>query len=82
MVRQLAHFDPQRSQQVKRWPLREACLCYVQLMKDAALEDFRHRQLVYAIAAPYADKKTAEPPKVPEILKSQSTNRLIISADV
>lgn len=68
MVRYLAGFDPVRCLAVAHWPLREALLAYLELLKGAAREDFRHQQLIYAMAAPYA-KKGTEPPRVPAILR-------------
>jgi len=37
-------------------------------MKDAALTQFRHNELVWAILAPN-QKKPSKPPRVPSILK-------------
>jgi len=71
MVRELADWNPVRSQAVKRWPLREALLAYVHRLKRAAEADYRHQLLMWACIAPLAGKKIA-PPAAPAILKGET----------
>jgi len=68
MVRELAAYQPDRVRRVLRWPLREALLAYVDLMKSDAITAHRHAELVWACIAPHSTKKV-EPPKKPPILR-------------
>jgi hypothetical protein len=68
MVRELAGFDPDRAQVILRWPLREACLCYVERLKREAMIEYRHQAMLWASIAPHSTKKT-DPPRLPTILR-------------
>jgi hypothetical protein len=68
MVRELADWDPARAACVVRWPLREALLGYVAILRAEALKAYRFETLLWAMLAPHAKKKTS-PPKIPDLLK-------------
>jgi hypothetical protein len=64
----VAAYDYARTLGVLDWPVRELLVAYVDCMKAAALEAYRHAQLVYWLQVPCV-KKPGKPPKVPSILK-------------
>jgi len=74
MVRELGEFDPVRCQEVLRWPLREALLCYMHRMQQQALIGWRHDTLVWSNIAPHSTKKVS-PPKKPLILRTRPSSR-------
>ncbi len=68
MVRGLAGFDHARAQAILRWPLREALIAYREKMRELALEDWRHRTLVWAAQSAFARRRPPAP-AVPPILR-------------
>lgn len=68
MLRDLAGHDYARYAEVARWPVREAACAFIERMKEQAGRAFRHEQLIWALLAPHAEKKT-EAPKLPDLLK-------------
>lgn len=74
-MRVLARHDHERGAAIMRWPVREALLAYVAVERDRAVTQFRHEQVLYALAAPWASKAhPIHPPKVPAILRSIDGN--------
>jgi hypothetical protein len=69
LVRELAGHDHEKAQRVVRWPLREALHAYRSRMRDCALEDYRHRLIVWAITAPYTKGHDRSAPGIPKILR-------------
>lgn len=69
LVRELAGHDHEKAQRVLRWPLREALHAYRSRMRDHALEDYRHRLIVWAITAPYVKGGDRGAPALPKILR-------------
>lgn len=67
-LREVAGHDPDRAERALDWPLRELLLAYVETMKEAALESYRHASIMWALTAPHS-KKPPKPPRVPSILK-------------
>lgn len=65
----MAGHDYDRALRVTRWPIREAMLAYLDMMRRQALEDYRVEYQVWAALAPHAAKKM-DPPKKPAILRS------------
>lgn len=59
MIRALARFDATRYAEVAAWPLGEALLALEDLAQQRELEQYRHRQLLYAQGAL---KKAPQPP--------------------
>jgi hypothetical protein len=74
MLRELAGYDPDRLRVVFQWPLREALLCYVQLLKAAAMTEYRHQVMLWAALAPHGKEKR-KPPRPPLILRSPNRIR-------
>ena len=68
MVRELAHYQPDRIERVLRWPLREALIGYRQRMLESARETYRHELALWASVAPHSSKKS-QPPQPPAILR-------------
>jgi hypothetical protein len=64
----VAGHDPDRADRILDWPLRELLLAYIETMKAAALESYRHASIMWALTAPHS-KKAQKPPRVPSILK-------------
>ncbi len=71
LVRELADQDHEKAQRILRWPLREALHAYRSRMRRYALEDYRHRLLVWAVTAPYL-KGDRRLPALPPILRDVS----------
>lgn len=70
MIHELADYDPTRIRQVLKWPMREAMLCYLNQLKKAALEAWRHDTLCYSVIAPHSTKP-GKPPSPPRILRDR-----------
>ena len=68
MIHELAEYDPVRILSVLAWPLREACLRYVYLMKREATTEYRHQVMLWAALAPHGKEKR-KPPRLPKILR-------------
>jgi hypothetical protein len=69
LVRELADQDHEKAQRILRWPLREALHAYRSRMRQYALEDYRHRLIVWAITAPYVKGADRRAPALPAILR-------------
>ena len=69
MVRELAGYDPDEARRILRWPLREALVAYLALLRRHAEAEFRHAELMFAIVSPWNGK--AKPPKRPAILDDE-----------
>ena len=55
---------------VRRWPIRELLIAYVDEVRQAALESYRWELLTWAVLEPHRDKNSAgKPPKIPDIIK-------------
>ena len=67
-MRAISNHDHDRAQAVLGWPVRELLLAYVNRLRAAALDGYRHAILVWAIKCGYA-AKPPRPPKVPRILE-------------
>jgi hypothetical protein len=52
---------------VSRWPVREAILAYLKLMKDSALENHKTSMLMWSSLSAFGGKVKA--PVLPEILR-------------
>lgn len=68
-MRQLAGYDVERAQRIIKWPLREALLSYVNYMREQAALNYRIDTIVWAVLAPYSEKGSNKPPRVPDILR-------------
>ena len=75
LVRELAAGDHDRAERIVRGPLRVALASYRRLMREQALEDYRHRFLCWCVLAPHSAKGSRpRPPAVPDILRGRSTD--------
>ena len=75
LVRELAAGDHDRAERIVRWPLRVALASYRRLIREQALEDYRHRFLCWCVLAPHSAKGSRpRPPAVPDILRGRSTD--------
>ncbi len=74
MLHELAGYDPLRLGVIRTWPLREALLCYVHLLKAAAMREYRHQVLLWGLLAPHGKEKR-KPPRPPPILRAQNRIR-------
>jgi hypothetical protein len=74
MIRELSDCSPVRAQAILDWPTRETLLAYVERLKRAALEEYRHATLVWAQLAPHT-KKERKPPRLPSILLPEHRRR-------
>lgn len=72
LVRELADHDHEKAQRILRWPLREALHAYRSRMRRYALEDYRHRLIVWAVTAPYLKGGDRHAPGIPAILRETS----------
>jgi len=68
MLHELADYDPDRVRAVLGWPLREALLRYVHMMKREATIEYRHQVMLWAALAPHGKDKR-KPPRLPKILR-------------
>jgi hypothetical protein len=65
MVRTIAGHDYQAAQAVMRWPLVELLHAYLHRLRQQALEDYKHRLLMWASnVAHRKDKKAPDPPSI------------------
>ena len=69
LVRELSDHDHAKAQRVLRWPLREALSAYRSRMREQALEDYRHRLILWAIREPNLKESDRRPPSIPPILR-------------
>lgn len=68
MLREVAGFDHDLAERVKRWPVLEVLHAFQDRLRVRATEQYRNALLVWASLAPWQKKKTP-PPQVPDILK-------------
>jgi hypothetical protein len=52
------------------WPIREAALAYINLLRQRALEEYWHSVHVWAVQSPYI-KGENKPPAIPKLLRSE-----------
>lgn len=70
MIGELSGHDPARAAVIGRWPLRSTLKAYRSAMIAAAIDEYRHQLLVWAVTAPAIPAKSRpKPPKLPAILK-------------
>lgn len=62
IIRELAKNDPTQFDAVLRWPVREGLLCYLELMKQSELEEWRFRTILAFLG------HAKDLPKPPEIM--------------
>ena len=70
IVLELAAGDHETAEAIFRWPLRAMLDHYRVKAREAAVADYRHRLLCYAVTAPHFKRGSRpRPPAVPDILK-------------
>lgn len=72
LVRELAHYDPDRARVIYDWPVREALLAYSEHLKGIALDGWLAARLEWATLKPTGQNgKLKKPPPMPTILRME-----------
>lgn len=66
VIRELAEHNPSLIKAVMQYPIRDGLLLLEYKMKQQAVENFKHQQIVWAMLAPHS--KDAKPPELPDFL--------------